>query len=109
MNVELNEWRLADGLETVNLASLDDKDVAGLPLECVAVDRPDSLPFADELDFVVGMTMRTWTRTWFAMEEKYRNGGAALLSSDKLMRTAHKRQVLLTHVMHACSPFNGIG
>ena len=38
------------------------------------------------------------------MEEEHRNTAAALLRSNKLMRTTNKWQILLAHVMHPLRP-----
>lgn len=104
VNVDLDQRRIANGLEAVNLASLDDKDVSCATLERLAVDRPDSTAFTDELDLVVRMPVRTWPRTRLAMEQEHRHAGVALLGSDKLMRTTNKGQVVLAYMMHLSSP-----
>ena len=69
VNVELDEWRIADRLKTVYLARLDNEDVACTTLEGFAVNRPDSPTFADELDFVIGMPVRTWSRSRLSMKQ----------------------------------------
>src|SRR5882762_561420 len=104
VDVELYQWRIANGLEAVDLAGLDDKDVSRAALERLAIDSPRSAALTDELDLVIRMPMRTWSRTGLAIEQEHRNTGVALLSSDKLIRTTNKRQVLLTHMMHAHGP-----
>jgi hypothetical protein len=71
VDVELYERRIADGLEAVDLTGLDDKNVSGAALECLAVNRPDSFAFADKLDFIVRVTMRTRSRTWLSVKEKH--------------------------------------
>ena len=101
VDVDLYERGRADSLEAVDLTGLDDKNVSGFALKGLAVDRPDSLSFADELDFVIGMAMGPRPRTGLAMKQEHRNAGAALLRSDELMRTADERKVLLANVMHA--------
>src|SRR6266850_5380559 len=109
VDVELYQWRIANGLEAVDLAGLDDKDVSGAALERLAIDSPRSAALTDELDLVIRMPMRTRSRTGLAIEQERRNTGVALLSSDKLIRTTNKRQVLLTHMMHAHDPPSRIG
>jgi len=101
VDVELYQRRIANRLEAVDLAGLDDKDVSSTALERVAVDRPRSTALTDELDLVIRMPMRTRSRAGLAIEQEHRNSGVALLSTDKLIRTTNERQVLLTHVMHA--------
>lgn len=100
MNVDLDQWRVAGRFEAVDFAGLDDKNVAGPPLEGLFVDRPSALAFADELDFIVRMAMRTRPRARFPVVKKHGNGGAPLLNSDKLMGAADKRKIFLSHAMH---------
>src|SRR6266850_6761045 len=109
VDVELYQWRIANGLEAVNLAGLDDKDVSRTALKRLAIDSPRSTALTDELDLVIRMAMRTRSRTGLAIEQEHRNSGVALLSSDKLIRATNKRQILLTHVMHAHDPPGWIG
>jgi len=54
----LYERGIAEGFEAVNLAGLDDENVAGAAREGLAVDGPEAATFADELDLVVGVTIR---------------------------------------------------
>jgi hypothetical protein len=58
VNVELDQRRIAERLEAVDLPRLDNKNIAGAAFEGVAVDRPYAAAFADELDFVVRMPVR---------------------------------------------------
>src|SRR5271165_548028 len=104
VDIELYERGIAEGFEAVNLAGLDDENVAGAALEGLAVDGPDAAAFADELDLVVGMTMRARSGAGFAVEEEDGNRGVAVLGADKLMRAADKRQVFLADVMHSHRP-----
>src|SRR5579864_6732826 len=101
VHVDLDQRRITYRLEAVNLARLDHKNISRSSLERLAIDRPHSLAFTNKLDFVVGMPMRTRSRTRFSMEQEHRNAGVPLHRANKLMGTAHKRKVLLTHVMHA--------
>ena len=94
VNVELYQRRITNGLEAVDLASLDNKDVSSATLESLAVDCPHTTAFTDELDFVVRMPVRTRPRTGLSMEQEHRNTGVSLLSSDKLMRTTDKKAVI---------------
>ena len=70
VDVELYQRRIADRLETVDLAGLDHKDIAGAALEGLAVDSPHSPAFTNELDLVIRMAMRPGTRTRLAMEQE---------------------------------------
>ena len=85
MNVELYERRVADSFEAVDFASLDDEDIARTALEAFAVHCPYATAFADELDLIVRMPMRSRAGTGFPIEQEYRNIRVALVGSDKLM------------------------
>jgi hypothetical protein len=100
MYVELYQGRIANCLEAVDLARLDYKDVSSAALEGLAVDCPNTAAFANELDFVIGMAMRTRSGPRLPMEQEHRNTGVTLLRPDKLMRTTNKRKVLLPYVVH---------
>src|ERR1700731_3074234 len=104
VNVDLYQRRVPNGLEAMDLAGLNDKDISRAALEGLAVDRPQSPPFTDELNLVIRVPVRPRSRTRLPMEQEQRNAGVALLSSNKLMRTANKRQILLAHVMHPLPP-----
>src|SRR6266478_6065967 len=99
---------MTNRLEAVNLTGLNDKDVSRSAFKRLAVDCPRSPTFADKLDLVIRMPMRPRSRTGLAIEKEHRNTGVALLCSHKLKRTTNKRQLLLTHVMHAHVPPDGI-
>src|ERR1700733_8302034 len=70
----------------------------------VHTPRPSRMNWISSL----GMPVRTWSRTRLSMKQRDRNTGVALFSSDKLMRTADKRQVLLSHMMHVHCPLLGL-
>jgi hypothetical protein len=75
----------SDRLEAVNLTRLDYKNVSSTALKGFAVDRPHSTAFADELDFVIRMTVWTRSGTGLPMEQEHRDTGVTVFSSDKLM------------------------
>src|SRR4051812_31059471 len=85
VHVELYQRAIADVLEAVDLARLDDEDVARARLELVAVHDPASAPFLNELDLVIGMTMRTWAAPRSAIEQEYRNAHVSTLGADELV------------------------
>jgi hypothetical protein len=85
VNVELDEWGITNHLKTVDLTSLDDKNVSSAALEGLAAYRPHSTAFTNELDLVIRMPVRTRPRSGLTVEQEHRNSGVALLSSDKLM------------------------
>ena len=85
VDVELHQRRIAHGLEAVNLAGLDHEDVAGAAFKSLAIDSPHTASFADELDLIVGMTMRSWPRAGLAVEQEHGDPSLSLLGADKLM------------------------
>jgi len=79
MHVQLHEWLISDASETVHLPCLDHKDVSCACLELLAVHRPMAAAFTDELNLVVGMTMRAWSTSGTTMKEKDRDAHVAMI------------------------------
>jgi hypothetical protein len=104
VDIQLYKRRIANDLEAVNLACFDDKNITRASFECGTVDRPDPSTFSDELNLVIRMTMGTWSGTRVALKKEHRNASVTLFGSNKLMRTADKRQIFVPHVMHLYSP-----
>ena len=63
VDIQLNERLVADALEAVNLASLDDENVARAGLELLAIHCLQAATSLNELDLVVRMPMRSWSAT----------------------------------------------
>lgn len=101
MHVNLDERRIADAFEAVDLAGLDNQDVAGAGFELVAVHVPQSPAFTHELNFIVRVPMRSGPTAGRRAEQVDRNVDVAMIGADKLMRAALKRQILLANPMHA--------
>jgi len=104
MNIDLDQRRFADGLEAVNFAGLDDKNVAGTALKGFAVHSPKPTTFPHELDFIVGMPMRAGALARLGAKEEHGDVYVAVLGSDEFVRAAYERQVLLTDVVHLDPP-----
>src|SRR5262245_31599336 len=100
MHVQLDERRVADAAEAVDLAGLDHEDVAGAGLELFAVHHPQTTTLPDELHFVVRMTMRSRTAAGKRAEQEHRHVHVAVIGADELMRASLKRQVLLANSVH---------
>jgi hypothetical protein len=100
MHINLNEGRIANTAEAMDLAGLDDKDVAGAGFEVLPIDRPDPPAFAHELDFIVRMTMGSWTTPGKSTEEEDGDIDVPVFGSHELMGAALKRQVLLPDAVH---------
>src|SRR5262249_55435282 len=58
VHVELDQRRIANAAEAVNLAGLDDENVTRSGLEFLAVHGPEPATLPDELDFVIRIPMR---------------------------------------------------
>lgn len=58
MYVELDQGRVTDAAEAMDLPGLDDENVTCTGFEFLSVDRPETASFPHELDFVVRMAMR---------------------------------------------------
>src|SRR3974390_830397 len=104
VHIDLYQWRIADGREAVDLTGLDHKNISCSAFERFTVDRPHSSSFPDELNLIIRMPMRPRPRSWLSMEEEHRDIGPTLFRPHELMRTTHKRQTLLPHVMHLLTP-----
>jgi len=105
MHVHLDEGRITDAAEAMDLSSLDDEDVTRTGFEFLSVDGPEAATFPHELDFIIGMTMGSWATTRESAEEEHGDVHVAVIGSDKLMRAALEWQVLLTDTVHpACAP-----
>jgi len=91
MDVKLQQRRIADCFETVNLSGLDDKDIATTTFESLAIDGSHSAAFTNELNFVIRMPMRTGPGTGLPVEQEDRHTGVALIGSDKLMVPRYAR------------------
>lgn len=101
MHVNLDERRIADAFEAVDLAGLDNQDVAGAGFELAAVHVPQSPAFRHELNFVVRVTVRSGPAAGRRAEQVDGNVDIAVIGADKLVRAALKRQILLPSPMHA--------
>jgi hypothetical protein len=69
----------------MDLASLDDENIACTGLELLAVDRPEPTAFSHELNFVVRMTVRSGPFARESIEEEHRDLDVAVLGADELV------------------------
>src|SRR6266516_3775304 len=70
MDINLDEGRVADTAEAMDLPRLDDENVASAGFEFLSVDGPEAPTFPDELDFIVRMTMGPGTTPGERAEEE---------------------------------------
>jgi hypothetical protein len=101
MHVQLHEGRVADALEAVNLARLDDEDVPCSSLELLAVHVVQSASGSHELYFVVRVPMRSWPAAGKRVEEEHGDIDVALVGADELVRAANERKLFLTDTVHS--------
>lgn len=85
MHIDLDQWRMTDALEFVNLTSLDDQNVTGAGLKVLPVDRPETAAFPDELHFIVWMTMRSGATSGKCREQEYGDAYVSMVGSDELV------------------------
>jgi hypothetical protein len=100
MHVDLNQWRITNAVEAVDLSGLDDENVTGTRLELFAVHRPETAPRFHELDFVVRMTMRTRTAARERSKEKHGDIHVTVVGPNELMRAAPEGQIVPANAIH---------
>jgi hypothetical protein len=100
MYIKLDEGRVTNTPEAVDLPGLDDENVTCAGFEFLSVDGPETAAFPDELDFTVRMAMGSRATPREGAEEEYGDTHVAVVGPDELVRAALKRQVLLTNSVH---------
>jgi hypothetical protein len=100
MYVDLDEGRVADAAEAMDLPCLDHQNVTGAGFKFLPVDGPETPSFPHELDFIVRMAMGPGATPGQRSEEEYRDVYVAVIGPDELMRAALEGQVLLTNAVH---------
>ena len=100
MYIELDQGRLTNAAEAVDLPSLDDKYVTRAGFEFLSIDGPETAAFPHELDFIVRMTMGSRTTPREGAEQEYGDIHVAVIGPDEAMRATLKRQLLLTNAVH---------
>jgi hypothetical protein len=100
MYIKLDEGRVTNTPEAVDLPGLDDENVTCAGFEFLSVDGPETATFPHELDFIIRMTMGSGTAPREGAEEEHGDIHVAVIGPDKVMRAALKWQVLLTDTVH---------
>jgi hypothetical protein len=100
MYIKLDERRVTNATEAMDLPGLDDKNVTCTGFEFLSVDGPETPTFPHELDFIIRMTMGAGTAPREGAEEEHGDIHVAVLGPHKVMRAALKWQVLLTDTVH---------
>ena len=91
VDIDLDEGRVTNAPEGVDLPGLDDENVARSGLELHAVDGPEASAFPDELDFVVRMPMGPGTFPGEGAEQEYGDLHVAVIGADKVMGASLER------------------
>jgi hypothetical protein len=90
MDIDLDERRVTNAAEAMDLAGLDDQNVPGAGFEFLTVDDPQTTTFPHELDFIIGMTMGPGPTPREGAEEDDGDIHVAIIGPDELVRAAHK-------------------
>jgi hypothetical protein len=85
MYVNLDEGRVPNAAEAVDLPGLDDQNVARAGLEVFTVDGPATATLPHELDFVVRMTMGPGTAPGEGAEKEHGDIHVAVIGPDKVV------------------------
>jgi hypothetical protein len=90
VHIDLDEGRVANAAEAMDLPGLDDENVACAGFEFLPVDGPEPAAFSHELDFIVRMPMRPGTTPWQGSEEEHRDIHIAVIGPDELVGVSLK-------------------
>src|SRR4051794_28388124 len=100
MDVDLHQRRIADAAKTMNLARLDDEDIAGAGFEFLSVHIPQATALSHDLHFIVRMTMWPRPTPGLCAEKKDRDVHVAVVGADELVRAADEGQVFPANAVH---------
>jgi hypothetical protein len=100
MHVYLDERLVTDAAEAVDLARLDHKNVPGAGLELLPVHDIKTAAFPEELDLVVGVTVRAGPASRQGSKEEYGDIHVTVLGPHEPMRAALKGEIILTNAVH---------
>jgi hypothetical protein len=85
MDIDLDEGRVTNAAEAVDLPGLDDQNVARAGFEFLSVDGPNTATFPHELDLIVRMTMGPGTTPREGAEEEHGDIHVAVIGPDKVV------------------------
>jgi hypothetical protein len=100
MHIDLDEGRVSDAAEAMDLPGLHHENVTGAGLELLSVDGPETAAFPHELDFIVRMPMGPGSTPGEGAEEEHGDIHVAVVRPHELVRAALKGEVLLTNAIH---------
>jgi hypothetical protein len=100
MYIQLDEGRVTNAMEAMDLPGLDDKNVTRAGFEFLSVDGPQTPAFRHELDFIVRMTMGPRTTPGESAEEKHGDIYVAVIGPNESVRAALKGEIFLTDAVH---------
>ena len=71
MHIQLDQRRITNATEAMDFPGFYDQDVTRAGLELLAINRPKTTTFGDELDFIVRMSVRPGPTPGLAVEEEH--------------------------------------
>ena len=101
MDVQLHEWFRTDAFEAVNFAGFDHENVTSATVEFLTVDDPSPASGLNELNFVVGKSMRSWAGAGCTVEQEHGHVDVALLRPHESVRATNKRKLVVSDSVHA--------
>jgi hypothetical protein len=91
MYIQLDERRITDAAEAMDLPGLHDKYVTGACLELLSVNGPETATFVDELDFIVRMPVGPRATPRKTAEEERGDIHVSVIGPDEMVRAPFKR------------------
>jgi hypothetical protein len=91
MHIKLDEGRVTNAAEAMDLAGLDHENVTGAGFELLSVDGPETAAFPHKLDFIVRMSMGPGAAPGEGVEEEHRDIHVPVVGPNELVRAALER------------------
>ena len=86
MDIQLDERRVTDAAEAMNLPGLHDKYVTGTSFELLSVNDPETATFTDKLDLIVRMSMGSRATSRKTAEEEHGRVDVSVIGPDEMVR-----------------------
>jgi len=93
MYIQLDERRVTDAAEAMDLPGLHDKNVTGACLELLSVNGPETATVADKLDLIVRMSMGSWATSRKTAEEEHGGVDVSVIGPDEMVRAPFEHRV----------------
>src|SRR5262249_49476974 len=85
VNIHLDERRITNAFEAMDLSGFDHKDIARASLKGLAVHPPKAATFPYKLDFVIRVPMWSGTSAGLGTEQENGDIHVALFGANELM------------------------